>query len=403
MLNMPVKSYTMISELTNCLRCAKSKLIESSHKRSWWSQDASSLRKNGYSIRPFTIVCSSCCVRLELISVRCRCLPVLEELLEIIDQHEFELLAETIKQSLAEHRQWMDALNVALISCEYINSNVFIAEEAHKHCRFGKLMNRFTSDPTFHQDSFLKIEQLHVQLHDAARKLMFILRDHGEVDIEPYKDFLKIQKEFFDMALIIFEFSAVNTHQFDSTTKLMNRRTVDTVLSSEQHRMQRSEDSSCFIALADIDKFKVFNDTYGHTIGDIVLEHTASIFHESIRRHDTVARFGGEEFLFVLPDMTLPEAQQTIERVRTNLANTKVEVGGESLGVTASFGIALLSKRGDIKDSISSADIAMYKAKSNGRNCTFYADNTAISEQLGSKDNDSRLIRSLCYPVEEAS
>lgn len=328
---------------------------------------------------------------------------MLEELLEKIDQHEFEQLAESIKQSLAEHRRWMHAISVSLISREYIDSSVFIAEEAHNQCRFGKLMNRYINDPIFHHGSFLKIEQLHVQLHNAARELMLTLRDHGKVDIELYKGFLNIQKEFFDMVLIIFEFSVINKHQFDSTTKLMNRRTVDTVLSSEQHRMQRSGGSSCFIALADIDKFKVFNDIHGHAVGDLVLEHTASVFHESIRRHDTVARFGGEEFLFVLPDMKLPEAKQTIERVRTNLANSKIEVGGKSLGITASFGIALLCKRCEIKDSISNADVAMYKAKDNGRNCTFYADSNAISEQLGSKDNDPVLIRSLCYLVEEAS
>lgn len=326
---------------------------------------------------------------------------MLEELLEKIDKHEFELLAETIKQSLEEHRRWMHTISIALINREYINSNAFIAEEAHKHCRFGKLMNRFINDPIFHHGSFLKVEYLHVQLHDTARTLMLHLRNHGEVDTELYKDFLDIQKEFYDIVMMIFEFSVVNKHQFDTTTKLMNRRTVDTVLSSEQHRMKRSGDYCCFIALADIDKFKVFNDIHGHAVGDIVLEHTASVFQESIRRHDTVARFGGEEFLFVMPDMTLYEAQQAIERVRTNLADSKVEVDGMLLGVTASFGISNLCKKSDIKDSIANADVAMYKAKSNGRNCTYYADHETISKQLGKKDYGQELIKSLCYPVEE--
>lgn len=111
---------------------------------------------------------------------------------------------------------------------------------------------------------------------------MHQLQDHGDINIELYKGFLDTQKEFFDMVLVIFEFSVINKHQFDTTTKLMNRRTVDTVLSTEQHRMQRSMDSNCFIALADIDKFKLFNDAHGHAVGDLVLEHVASVFHESI-------------------------------------------------------------------------------------------------------------------------
>ncbi|WP_432472117.1 diguanylate cyclase [Amphritea sp. HPY] len=329
---------------------------------------------------------------------------MLEDLLERIDQHEFEQLADSIKQSLAEHRKWMQVISVAIVSREPINTNAFIAEDAHKHCRFGKLMNRFLTDPIFHHGSFLKVDQLHVQLHDTARKLMNQLKGQGDVDIELYKNFLDIQKKFFDLVLMIFEFSVINKHQFDTTTKLMNRRTVDTVLSNEKHRMQRSVDSNCFIALADIDKFKLFNDTHGHAVGDLVLEHSASVFHESIRRHDTVARFGGEEFLFVLPDMNLLGAQQSVERIREKLANSTVDVDGKSLGVTASFGIAVLCKRSDIRDSIKNADMALYKAKENGRNCTFYADSTAIlevmsSNNIGTGNASTELIRELCYPV----
>lgn len=74
---------------------------------------------------------------------------MLEELLERIDQKEFELLADSIKQSLAEHRKWMHAISVAIVSRESISTNVFIAEDAHKHCSFGKWMNRFLTDPIF--------------------------------------------------------------------------------------------------------------------------------------------------------------------------------------------------------------------------------------------------------------
>jgi len=120
--------------------------------------------------------------------------------------------------------------------------------------------------------------------------------------------------------------------------------------------------------MADIDKFKIFNDTYGHDVGDKVLEHTASVLHESLRRHDTVARFGGEEFLFVLPDMKITDAEKIIERIRKTLASSTIEHLGKDIGVTASFGITQLCQNCNIKDSIKRADIALYQAKKWGRN-----------------------------------
>ncbi|MEH6627364.1 MAG: diguanylate cyclase [Motiliproteus sp.] len=109
------------------------------------------------------------------------------------------------------------------------------------------------------------------------------LNKQGTVDDNIYKQFLLIQKEFFEEVLLIFEFSVINRLQFVSITNLMNRRTVDTVLAHEKHRMSRIDDSTCCIALADIDQFKLFNDSYGHDVGDMALQHTAKIFDDGTR------------------------------------------------------------------------------------------------------------------------
>jgi len=299
---------------------------------------------------------------------------MLAHLLERISKDDFETLSEDIKLSLSEHREWIRKLNTAVISREKLTDKSFIAEESHLHCKFGKWIKRLLSDETFQQGPFLKIDQLHQEIHSSAREVIEAI-EHDPLNlVNKYKKFTAIQKIFFDEVLLIFEFSVINKHQFDITTKLMNRRTVDTVLSHEHHLMQRNGDANCCIVMADIDKFKNINDEYGHDVGDKVLEHPASILNESLRRHDTVARFGGEEFLFVLPDMDIADAGKIIERIRIKLSVSSIDHLGKNIGVTASFGITQLCQTLDIKDSIKRADVALYQAKSWGRNKTVSID-----------------------------
>ena len=147
--------------------------------------------------------------------------------------------------------------------------------------------------------------------------------------------------------------------------------------------MQRNDDSICCIVMADIDGFKKFNDLYGHDLGDEVLEHTATVLNGSLRRHDTVARFGGEEFLFVLPDMKIADAEKTIERIRKKLAISTITHNGKNIGVTASFGITQLCQNSDIKDSLKRADVALYQAKSWGRNRSVSIDKEQLIHNAG--------------------
>ncbi len=312
----------------------------------------------------------------------------LTQLLERISREDFETLSEDIKGSISAHNHWMRQINLALVTRTPIQSNAFTAQDSHLQCKFGHWINSLLKDEAFHQDAFLKIDELHKRLHNDARELLSQLTLDGSIDAQKYQEFSLIQKDFFAEVLLIFEFSVVNRHQFDTTTNLMNRRTVDTVLAHEKHRMARFDESSCCIALADIDYFKLFNDSYGHDVGDKALENAAAVFHDGIRRHDTVARFGGEEFLFVLPDMDLSEGIAIIERVRKDLEQTSISHNGKQLSITASFGITQLCRRCNIKDSIKRADIALYHAKDSGRNCSVSVDADQISQALGLEGYD---------------
>ncbi len=306
---------------------------------------------------------------------------MIENLLESMHHDDFEALADDIKNSLEAHREWMQRITTALVTRQPMDENQFIAPNAHLHCHFGRWLTKTFEDEPFQQSSFLNIKQYHKQLHDSARTVIDQLNLNCDINSEDFELFMRTQKEFFDIVITLFEFSVLNKQQFDPTTRLMNRRAVDSVLANEYSRMQRAEDYHCCIALADIDHFKGVNDAWGHDVGDLLLGHTAELFNNAIRSHDTVSRYGGEEFLFIFPNMDLEQAGIVVERIRKQLADANISHQGNQHRVTASFGVTQLCRFCDIKGSIKRADIAMYAAKEAGRNSTVTIDSRAIMGQ----------------------
>src|SRR6185436_2939621 len=119
----------------------------------------------------------------------------------------------------------------------------------------------------------------------------------------------------------------------DFLTRIPNRRATQVFLEKELSRMQRSQ-SEFSVLLMDIDNFKQVNDRWGHAVGDYVLVKTASIFQSIIRKHDWLGRWGGEEFLIILPGPS--DAELFAERVRFEIANSEYSHGAASFGITVS-------------------------------------------------------------------
>ncbi len=142
----------------------------------------------------------------------------------------------------------------------------------------------------------------------------------------------------------------------DSLTGLPNRRALEEQLPRDMARARRTRSSLC-VAIVDIDHFKVYNDTHGHLAGDEVLRACARVWDESLRGEDTIVRFGGEEFLVLLPNTRLEEAAQVVERLR---ARTPLEQ-------TCSAGIACWNFVESVDDLLGRADEALYLAKAGGR------------------------------------
>jgi len=122
------------------------------------------------------------------------------------------------------------------------------------------------------------------------------------------------------------------------------------------------------ISMLDIDHFKKINDTYGHTVGDEVLRSLASELRNHIRYPDTIGRYGGEEFLIVLPHSTLKAATEQAERLCKHVRSSLIKSGDQEIAVTVSIGIAQYQIHNeDWETLLNRADAALYKAKHNGR------------------------------------
>tara|TARA_Y100001968_G_scaffold113494_1_gene102891 strand:+ start:3925 stop:5052 length:1128 start_codon:yes stop_codon:yes gene_type:complete len=154
---------------------------------------------------------------------------------------------------------------------------------------------------------------------------------------------------------------------YDALTNLPNRRGIQKFIDHEINRAKRQQEHLTLI-LSDIDRFKQVNDNYGHDGGDIALRHVADLFKEVIRDQDGVARWGGEEFLFVLPTTNENNGVVLAEKIRARLETTPVQIQNTSLTITASFGVAQINLANGLNNALSLADKALYKAKEKGRN-----------------------------------
>lgn len=151
----------------------------------------------------------------------------------------------------------------------------------------------------------------------------------------------------------------------DPLTNLANRRWFDETLQREAERGARHK-LPISIILLDLDHFKTVNDRFGHPVGDRVLLSTAEFLASHARPYDLVVRYGGEEFLILLPGIAQPQALEIAERIRLGLSELRVPGGPATF--TASFGVATLAPGQPPEELVTKADAALYLAKNNGRN-----------------------------------
>ena len=169
-----------------------------------------------------------------------------------------------------------------------------------------------------------------------------------------------------------------NQARIDPLTGFANRRGMEEFIGREIARARRSG-TPFSVAILDIDHFKRVNDEHGHDIGDKALVHLATVVKSRLRESDVVCRYGGEEFVVILPDTPIHGAQLVVDRLRVLVENTQLPIAGGSLQIRFSGGVAQFCDGENRETLLKRADEALYAAKRGGRNRVIAADPAAVA------------------------
>ncbi|MFO7665099.1 MAG: diguanylate cyclase [Desulfobacterales bacterium] len=215
-------------------------------------------------------------------------------------------------------------------------------------------------------------ESAQIKANEELRELQAVLEERVEQrtsDLDLSNQQLTIQLERVNSLQEKLRQEAIH----DSLTGLFNRRFLDETLPLELARLKR-ENSPLTILMVDIDHFKNINDTYGHQIGDDVLQSLGNALKTSVRAGDIVCRYGGEEFILIFPGMNATNGRTQAEKLRVMIASQTVSGRDQLISVTISIGGSVFPHDGNSSDElISVADLALYRAKQTGRNRVEFA------------------------------
>jgi len=216
-----------------------------------------------------------------------------------------------------------------------------------------------------------QLHHLHQEQHALAQSLDYFLREHAFLLVTFMLSRLyAVTMAMFNTLVAVESQQQVNRLKKDALTGLLLRHDLDSLL--RQVRKQCLEKGTLGVLMLDLDRFKRVNDQYGHQAGDEVLRAAAQRLQRILRQNDFAIRFGGEEFLILLPCLDAGALERVAERIRQVIANSPVKLeGGEQLKVTTSIGGVWVDEAGMRRPSqqwIEQADKNLYEAKRNGRN-----------------------------------
>jgi diguanylate cyclase (GGDEF)-like protein len=283
------------------------------------------------------------------------------------DRQSVETLAGELDRAIDEHVALMLALYRS-IAIKAPPQNEVISESGHLLCGFGSWHEATRKDPLVDQPAFRALMEFHKKLHDHMRWLgARAYKDHrvppAEIDAINAK-----LTGFIGQARRLQSAFRHAISDLDPLTGVRNRQAMLNEVGRERERALRTR-RPCAIALGDLDHFKKINDTYGHGAGDTVLAAAAQFYVGHLRPYDLLYRYGGEEFLFCLPNVDAEGAAQALDRLRAALETLSIALGeGRSVNVTTSFGVAAIDGGESLERTIEKADTALYEAKADGRN-----------------------------------
>lgn len=275
-----------------------------------------------------------------------------------------ELLYE-LDHAILEHLAWLKAWHRALL-CGGDDACALSAQTSALG-RFGTWFLQNRDKGLVNQPAIRALAGLDRRLREHGRALAARAAHNPPLPAADYDAFMDEAARFVAEARRLERAFVAAVADLDPLTGIPNRQAMDRDLQREHARALRTS-RPCAIALADIDHFKAINDTFGHAGGDRVLAAVADGFAGGLRPYDAVYRYGGEEFLFCLPEASVHAAILVLQRILDALRGRSIPLGeGNSAHVTCSFGVASVAADCTLEESVARADRALYAAKAAGR------------------------------------
>jgi diguanylate cyclase (GGDEF)-like protein len=278
------------------------------------------------------------------------------------------LMLQQIEQATRDHVQWHESLLRSVV-CQLPADPAEFDSLAHQRCRFGRWCREQAPAGLREQSTFVAIEKEHEHLHRAARGLLRQSAALERIDVGNYDEFAASSARLRAGIEVLRNEIQGALHSTDALTGAYGRAEMLPELREWRELAERGVQHCC-LAFMDVDCLKRINDQHGHGVGDQVLAETVHYVTGHLRPYDKVFRYGGDEFLLLLPGADLELTRTIMHRVRDGLNRLSLASGadGEPIQVTVSIGIAMLDPDLSVEQSIDRADKALLLAKAEGRN-----------------------------------
>lgn len=271
------------------------------------------------------------------------------------------------------HLIWLNKLAHAILDLK-INA---LPELNPKACILGKWLHATGKEIIVEEQRWQHLDLLHHHLHLIAKRVQISMRS-TPIDYH-YLLLLLSKADLISLSIgidltLISNIEYIKSSSKDPLTGVLNRQLLDKIFKT-QFELSKTLNTGFALIMADIDNFKQVNDDYGHIFGDIVLKEFANIMVDSTRKSDFIIRFGGEEFIIILPATTLNESKEIAEKIRSSFMMKDFDKDGESLHFTGSFGISYIhpeaseaSSKRHMSELIDIVDRKLLLAKQLGKN-----------------------------------
>lgn len=285
-----------------------------------------------------------------------------------MDPARLQQALEELQEATRDHEEWHAGV-MRTIVCRVPGDPGDLQDDAHRRCRFGKWYYEQAHQELWAQPAYAAIEVEHTRMHRLAARVLREAAANEPIPRDDYDELVAGSTRLkLELDSLRHEIQAALRNR-DVLTGAYGRIEILPALREAGELARRGVQQAC-IAFMDLDRFKEVNDEHGHRVGDHVLAGAVRFVTDHLRSYDRVFRYGGDEFLILLPGADMDGGHRLVDRIRRGLADAELAAtdDGQPLHLTASFGLTPLEPDLSVEECIDRADKALLLAKAAGRN-----------------------------------